>query len=352
MSLPRPAKLFISSVVVIIVAASAYLYFHDEGSAANQSTTDAYITSDFTYVAPKVSGLIARVMVEDNQVVKKGELLALIDDRDYVVAKVSAQAELVRARASIEKLEAQIVQQASVVQQASATVAGSAAELNFAQSNAKRYASLSSDGSATVQERQQTDSALKVAMSNRDRVAAAREVAQNQIAILKAEKMQAEGDAAKAEAVLRGAELNLSYTRIVAPIDGIVGQRKVREGAYVGVGTSLLAVVPLQLAYVEANFRETQLGRIRTGQAVTIHVDMLPNETLRGRVDSVSPASGVSFSEIAPDNATGNFTKVVQRMPVKITFEPGQPAVKQLRMGMSVIPTVHVEQNAAEPAAS
>jgi len=141
--------------------------------------------------------------------------------------------------------------------------------------------------------------------------------------------------------------LNLSYTRIVAPIDGIVGQRTVRTGAYVHVGAPLLAVVPLQQAYVEANFRETQLRHVQPGQAVTIKIDMLSGTVIHGHVNSLAPASGIAFSPIAPDNATGNFTKVVQRLPVKISIDPGQPAASRLRVGMSVVPTVHIDSASA-----
>jgi membrane fusion protein, multidrug efflux system len=342
MSLPRPAKIAIVIVLVSGAAAGAYLSLRDEGSAAKQTTTDAYVTADSTFVAPKIAGNIAQVLVDDNQPVKKGDLLATIDDRDFVVAVASARADVENAQADVQRLQASIVQQTSIIAQATAAIAGDNASVTFAQSNSRRYANLSSDGSGTVQEQQQADSQLRIALAGRDQHVAARDAAHHQTAVLLAQEKQAEASVDKAQAALDAANLNLSYTKIMAPIDGLVGQRAVRVGAYVHVGSPLLAVVPLQQAYVEANFRETQIAQMRPGQAVTIKVDMFSGTTLRGHVNSVAPASGIAFSPIAPDNATGNFTKVVQRLPVKITIDADQPSARRLRVGMSVVPTVDV----------
>lgn len=342
MSLPRPAKIAILIVLAGGVSAGAYLYLRDEGCATKQSTTDAYVTTDSTFVAPKIAGNISQVLVDDNQPVKKGDLLAVIDDRDFVVAVESAKADVENAGADVQRLLASLVQQNSVIAQANAAITADSASVTFAQANSKRYANLSADGSGTVQEQQQADAQLRIAAANREQHTAARDAAMHQTAVLLAQEKQAEAAVDKAKATLSAAQLNLSYTKITAPIDGTIGQRTLRVGAYVHIGTPLLAVVPLQQAYVEANFRETQLARVRPGQAVTIKVDMLSGMTLRGHVDSVAPASGIAFSPIAPDNATGNFTKVVQRLPVKITIDPDQPAANQLRVGMSVVPTVDV----------
>ena len=158
--------------------------------------------------------------------------------------------------------------------------------------------------------------------------------------MLTADLANAQAAAARAEANLAAARLNLSYTRIQAPIDGMIGRRSVRIGNYVEVGAPLLAVVPLDKAYVEANLRETQLRGVRPGQAATIGVDSLPGVVLRGHVESVAPASGVTFAAISPENGTGNFTKIVQRLPVRIRIDPGQAAARQLRVGMSVTPSI------------
>jgi len=344
MTLPRPAKIAAWIVFGCALAGTAFLYFRDESGASSQSTTDAYVRADSTLVAPRIAGQIAQVLVEDNQVVKQGQLLAKIDDRDFAVAVASATADVSNARAEILRLKAAQQQQESVIRQGNAAILADAAAITFAEADARRYANLSLDGSGTVQERQQSQSQLQVAIARRAEHTAARDAAQHQVAVLQAQERQAEALLEKAIAALDAAKLNLSYTRILAPISGTVGNRTLRVGAYVHVGTPLLAVVPLSDLYIEANFRETQLGRLRPGQAVTISVDMLPGVDLKGHVESVAPASGIAFSPIAPDNATGNFTKVVQRVPVKIRIDSGQTKALNLRIGMSVIPTVHVDQ--------
>ncbi|GJG95068.1 HlyD family secretion protein [Cupriavidus pauculus] len=340
--LPRPAKIAVWAVLGCALAATAYLYFRDEGRGATQSTTDAYVRADSTFVAPRIAGQIAQVLVEDNQIVKQGQLLATIDDRDFVVAVASATADVNNARADLLRLKAAQQQQVSVIRQGDAAISADNASITFAEADARRYANLAVDGSGTVQERQQSQSQLQVAVARRTEHASARDAAQHQAGVLQAQQKQAEASLEKAMAALDAARLNLSYTRITAPIGGMVGHRTLRVGAYVNVGAPLLAVVPLKDAYIEANFRETQLRRVRAGQAVTIAVDMLPGIELRGHVESVAPASGIAFSPIAPDNATGNFTKVVQRVPVKIRIDSGQAAARDLRIGMSVVPTVHV----------
>jgi membrane fusion protein (multidrug efflux system) len=347
MSLPRPAKIAMAIMLASAAAASLYLYNHDEGRSSEQTTTDAYVTTDSTFVAPKVAGNISSVLVEDNETVHKGQLLAVIDDRDFAVALASAKADVENAQADVARLEASAIQQHSLIQQANAAIVGDIAAVNFAAANSRRYLNLAKDGSGTIQEQQQAESALQIASARQSQDIAARDAAQHQLNVLLAQERQAAATVEKAKAALHAAELNLSYTRIVAPIDGIVGQRTVRTGAYVHVGAPLLAVVPLQQAYVEANFRETQLRHVQPGQAVTIKIDMLSGTVIHGHVNSLAPASGIAFSPIAPDNATGNFTKVVQRLPVKISIDPGQPAASRLRVGMSVVPTVHIDSASA-----
>ncbi|MFM0223796.1 HlyD family secretion protein [Paraburkholderia dipogonis] len=349
MPLPRPAKIAVAIALISASAASLYLYNHDEGRASEQTTTDAYIATDSTFVAPKVAGNILDVMVDDNETVRKGQLLAVIDDRDFVVAVASAKADVENAQADVARLEASAVQQHSLIRQANAAILGDAASVNFAAANSKRYLNLAKDGSGTIQEQQQAESTLQIANARHAQDTAARDAAQHQLDVLLAQEKQAIATVAKARAALQAAELNLSYTRIVAPIDGTVGQRTLRTGAYVHVGAPLLAVVPLQQAYVEANFRETQLQHVRPGQPVTIRIDMLSGAIIHGHIDSLAPASGIAFSPIAPDNATGNFTKVVQRLPVKITIDPNQPAADRLRVGMSVVPTVHIDSARTAP---
>lgn len=343
MSLPNTAKITVAVLLAAVLAGSAYSYSYGEGHGARQSTDDAYVTADFTLVAPKVAGNVLEVLVEDHQAVKKGQLLARIDDRDYVVAVDMAKADLAQAEADLARLRATVAQQGSAIERAGAAVAADQATLTFARANEARYRDLSSDGSATLQDRQQAESQAQAAAAQHKANSAALLGARQQVAILRAQVEQGEAQVARSKAALEAAELHLSYTKVNAPIDGVVGQRSVRVGAYAQVGASMLAIVPLQSAYVEANFRETQLARMRVGQRVDIAVDMLPGTTLHGHVASLAPASSVSFSPIAPDNATGNFTKVVQRLPVKIVIDPGQDAARLLKVGMSVTPTVALE---------
>jgi membrane fusion protein (multidrug efflux system) len=340
MSLPKTAKIAVAVLLVAVAAGTFYSFGYRESNGNTQSTDDAYVSADFTQVAPKVAGNIVEVLVDDNQVVRKGQLLARIDERDFTVAVDGANADLAKANADLVRLRAAIAQQGSAIARAGAAIAADDATLKFARANQARYRDLASDGSATQQDRQQAESQADAAAAHRSADAAALAGARQEVDVLGAQVAQAQAQVARARAAVDAAQLNLSYTRIVAPIDGVVGQRSVRVGAYAHVGAPLLAVVPLQQAYVEANFRETQLARMRVGQPVSIAVDMLPGTSLRGHIESLAPASNLAFSPVAPDNATGNFTKVVQRLPVKIVIEPGQDAARLLRVGMSVTPTV------------
>jgi membrane fusion protein (multidrug efflux system) len=340
MSLPKAAKISVAVLLALVAAGCMYSYSKSESDSDRQSTDDAYVTADFTSVAPKVAGNIVEVQVEDHQTVRKGQLLARLDDRDYVVALDMAKAELAKANADLVQAHAAIAQQGSAIQRASATIDAGTATLKFAKTNAARYRDLASDGSATLQDRQQAESQADAASAHHAADIASLSGARQQIDVLNAQLAQATAQVARAKAAVAAADLNLSYTCITAPIDGVIGQRAVRVGNYTPVGTALMAIVPLKQAYIEANFRETQLARMRAGQRVTIAIDMLPGTKLKGHIESLAPASSVSFSPIAPDNATGNFTKVVQRLPVKIVIDPNQSASELLKVGMSVTPTV------------
>jgi membrane fusion protein (multidrug efflux system) len=340
MTLPTPAKWAIGTLLATVALGGTWAFAHDEGSSAAQSTTDAYVQSDYSTVAPKVAGLIAEVLVEDNQPVRRGQLLAVIDDRDFKVAVAAAEAELGNARGTQRGIRAAIARQSSLIVQAAALVDADRAAIALSSANAKRYSALVSDGSASLQEQQESASRFDADAAAHRRDTAAHVASRQEIEVLQAQLESADAAVARAQAAVEAARLNLSYTRIIAPVDGVVGRRSVRIGNYVQVGKPLLAVVPLDKAYVEANFRETQMRQIRPGQPATVRVDMLPGLTLKAHVESLAPASGVSFAEIAPENATGNFTKIVQRLSVRITIDPGQKDADRLRVGMSVTPTV------------
>ncbi|UCV17810.1 HlyD family secretion protein [Ferribacterium limneticum] len=344
MALPKKTKVFIA-VTLATLAIGSTLYFNRlESSASTQSTDDAYVQADFTSVAPQISGTVDHVLVEDNQAVKAGDLLATIDDKDFQIAVDSAKAQSAGAQASIASLQAQLVRQESTIQQSQAAVAADEAGLKLAKANQVRYQNLATDGSGSVQALQQAEAQLSIQQASMVKNQAGLLASRQQIDILRADLDKATAALKQAQAAQAAAELKLSYTRITAPVDGVVGQKAVRVGAYVNAGKPLLAVVPLDAIYITANFRETQLANVRPGQAVEIKVDAFPGDALRGKVDSLGPASGVSYSAVPPHNATGNFTKIVQRLPVRISIEPNQKPATSLRVGMSVTPTIHIAE--------
>ncbi|AWY42150.1 HlyD family efflux transporter periplasmic adaptor subunit [Pseudomonas putida] len=342
-------KVAVGVAVVIAVGALVYLLVPGLfGQRTQQTTNDAYVSADYTLVVPRVAGFIKQVLVEDNQQVKAGQLLALIDDRDLRAAADAAAAEALVAQAQLQNARATLERQTSVIAQAQATVVSAKAEMAFAEQELNRYSHLAGVGAGTVQNAQQARTRIDQASARLANATAVLAAERKQVDILTAQRDGAEGGLKRAQAKLEIASFDLSYTRIVAPQDGMVGERAVRVGAYVTPGSKLLAVVPLAQAYVVANFQETQLTHVQPGQVVQVRVDTFGGEALKGRVESIAPATGVTFAAVKPDNATGNFTKVVQRIPVKIVLEPGQPLAERLRVGMSVearIDTASVKVN-------
>ncbi|TRX73188.1 HlyD family secretion protein [Pseudomonas mangiferae] len=328
------------AAAAVVVAAGLYAAFAWLGDGRAQSTDDAYVSADYTVVAPKVSGFVTRVLVDDNQPVHAGQVLAQIDDRDYQAALAAARAQTQVAEARLQDARATLERQAALIEQAQAAVAADQAEQAFAEHELSRHERLAREGAGTVQNAQQARSRIDKARASLARSRASLLATRKQVDVLQAQVASAEGERQHAQAVLDQAQLDLAYTRVTAPIAGTVGQRALRVGAYVTPGTRLLAVVPLEQAYVVGNFRETQLTDVLPGQPVDIGVDTFSGQVLRGHVDSLAPATGVTFAAVKPDNATGNFTKVVQRIPVKIVLEPGQPLLERLRVGMSVVATI------------
>jgi len=342
MTLTLTARMTGATLLVVATAAAAYAYSRTTSDAAWQATDDAYVEADYTQVAPRLAGTVAQVLVEDNQSVHAGQLLAVLDDRDARVAVDSARAQVMSAQAVVTSLKAQLARQRSLRAQASATVAADEASLTLAAANRTRFQAMAKDGSGTLQAQQQADAQWQVQQANLSRDQAALQGVDQQSAVIQADVDKAQAALLAAQSALNGAELSLSYTRITAPDDGVVAQRTVRVGAYVQPGKALLAVVPLSDVYVTANFRETQLAHMRPGQAVRLTVDALPGVRFTGRVSSLAPASGVSFSPLPAHNATGNFTKIVQRLPVRIAIDGANPQRELLRVGMSVRPEVDV----------
>lgn len=322
-----------AGVLALVAWGGAHLV---NGDGVNQYTNDAYITADFPTVAPKVSGRIDRVIAQDNQLVHAGEELAHIEEDDYRAALDVAKGNVLAAQGDVGNLAAEITRQDAVIAGARAAVQSDEADLAFAHQNAARYRTLSSGGAGTIEQKQHAEAQEKEAQAAIARDKAGVEAAVRQVTVLQAQLERAKGALLRAQGNAQQAALNLSYCTIPAPIEGVVGERGVRVGNFVHPGTGILAVVPTQDAYVLANFQETQLTKVQTGQKAVIWVDTFPGHPLKAHVDSVAPATGVAFAPIQPDNATGNFTKVVQRVPVKLTFDPGQPLAAKVRVGMSV----------------
>jgi membrane fusion protein (multidrug efflux system) len=294
-------------------------------------------------VAPKVSGYISEVLVEDNQSIKAGAIVAKIDDSDFRTALDQAAADVLSAQADVTNLDAQLAEQQSVIAQADAAIAADQAGVTFTQEDYRRYHQTTTARATSVQDEQRALAALQQQSANLQRDRAAMAAARQHVAVLISAKSKAEAEVNRLEAVAHQAGLNLGYTTIMAPIDGTVGARGLRVGEYVQAGTQLMAVVPLGAVYVVANFKETQLTHIRKGQPATITIDSYPDAKFSGYVDSVAPASGLEFALLPPDNATGNFTKIVQRIPVKIVLDPHALAGGLIKAGMSVIPTVNTK---------
>jgi membrane fusion protein, multidrug efflux system len=307
-----------------------------------ESTDDAYVKADSTIISPKVSGYIAQVLVGDNEKVKAGQLLARIDDRDFRAALDQTHADVDASEAAVRNLDAQISLQAPIIEQGTADVAAAEANLQFAQEERARYDGLMKTGSGTIQRAQQTDAALREKTAQLQHGKSGLLAAQRKVDVLTTERAKAVAQLDRARAVETQAALNLSYTRITAPVEGTVGARSLRVGQYVQGGTQLMAVVPLDAVYVVANFKETQLTHVRNGQPVEIEIDSFHGTKLRGHVDSLSPASGLEFALLPPDNATGNFTKIVQRVPVKIVRDD-HTLTGLLRPGMSAEPTINTK---------
>ena len=342
MKIKRTLKQIALAIVALGVLAGAGFYGYQYWTVDRflESTDDAYLEADYTTVAPKVSGYISEVLVDDNQQVKAGQVLARIDDHDFKTARAQAKAERESAKAQITNLAAQLTLQQAVIAQAKADIAAAEAALAFAEADYARYHHLRKTGFGSVQRDQRAEASLQEKRADLAHDRAVLAAAKRQVDVIKTEQVKAEKALARARAAKHQADLNVGYTVITAPIDGTVGDRSLRVGEYVQAGTALMAVVPLRKVFVVANFKETQLTDVRRGERAEVRVDTFPGVVVTGRVDSVSPASGLEFALLPPDNATGNFTKIVQRIPVKIVLEDDNQLAGLLRPGMSVTATI------------
>ena len=318
------------------------------GSAVIQSTNDAYVKADVTRLSSRVAGEVLTVAVDDFQRVKAGDLLVQIDPADYEAQVALAQAGVDAAQAAFDNLANQVELQYATIAQAEAQQVSAAAQEVETHEEQDRQQSLSQTEAGTRQKLEQAVAAHARAQADVRASRAVIAAQRHQIEVLSGTKKQRAADIEAAKATLAAARLKLGYTRITASFDGVVGERQVQPNDYVNIGSNLIEVVPLPNVYVIANYKETQLTRVRPGQSVDVTVDSFPNERLHGRVERISPASGSQFALLPPDNATGNFTKVVQRIPVRIALDKGQPLLERLLPGMSVVTQIHSDQAGAD----
>jgi membrane fusion protein, multidrug efflux system len=330
----RPSlRTLVTSAILFIVAAVG-LYFYVPGFW-QVSTDDAYVNAHVVSIVPKVAAYVSKLHINDNSKVSAEDLLLELDPRDFQVAVDMANADLKSAQANVSNIEAQIKEQEAVVTESESPVEGDRALLDFAEQQLERYRSLAKTGAGTVERLQQaqSDAGQRRAVWQHD--VAVLDAARAHQAVLQAQLLQAKAAIERQQAALAQAQLNLGYTKIRAFEAGSVANKTVEVGNYVQPGQVLFSIVPDAL-YITANFKETQLTEVRPGQRTTIRVDAFPGLRLEGRVDSIQRGTGSQFALLPPENATGNFVKVVQRVPVKITFDDPGEALRWIAPGMSV----------------
>jgi len=304
------------------------------------STDDAYVGGNVTPLAPRVAGHIDQILVEDNQHVAAGQLVMRIDARPFQAALERAQASVQQKQSALGNLRAQISLQNSLIAQAQADLEAKAAAAVFTAQDAKRYEVLASAKTGSQQDAQKSAAADGQAQASVIAARAALAASRQQLDVLNTQIEEATAEVAAAKADLDTAELDLGFTEVRSPIDGVVGNRLAQVGTYVSPGSYLLTIVPSSGLWVDANFKEDQLRDMSDGQVATVYADVAPDKPLKGHITSLGPATGAIFSVIPPQNATGNFTKIVQRVPVRITIDPEQAQKVALRPGLSTVVTV------------
>jgi len=349
-------KALIISGAALIAAAALATFGHHWWTVGRfmESTDDAYIGGDITVIAPKVSGFIARVAVADNQTVHAGDVLVKLDDRDYVAARARAIAAVAAQQAALANLTATRHLQEAIIAQAQAVISSADAEIERTREDQVRYRHLQQLSAVSLQESQKADADYKDAIASGVKARAALAASQRQLDVIDSQTQQAQAALAQANADRDVAELNLSYTELRAPMDGTVGNRSARPGSYATIGAQLMSLVPARGLWVDANFKESQLARMQAGQPVFVEADVLPGQVFHGRVASLAPATGAVFSVLPAENATGNFTKIVQRVPVRILLDGDASALGRLRPGLSVVAKVDMRasKRSAAPAAA
>jgi len=337
---PRVRLALLIGAIAIIVA--GFLWYSDREARGKymQSTDNAYVSADSVVVAPKISGYVERVFVTENQSVRQGQPLAELDPREYRAQTQQITSQIGAATATAETTRSQIAEQQAAIAQAQAQLGAARAEAAFAAQQVARYQPLAASGAEPRERLAQLQTHARQARERTDAAQAGLLAAQRRVGTLGAQVRQAQSQAEAARAQLAAARINVESTLLRAAINSRVGDLAIRVGQFVQPGTRLMTLVPVDRLFIEANFKETQLGLMRVGQPVSIEVDALPDIELSGRVASFAPGTGAQFSVLPPQNATGNFTKIVQRIPVRIAVD-APPALRRLLVpGMSVEVTV------------
>ena len=345
----RNAAFLLVIAILVALGGTAGWYWWTEWRFV-ESTDDAYIHADTGIISPKIDGYIRQVRVRDNQSIAAGDVMFVIDDRDFAAKAAQAEAVVATAEATVATYANRLDFQQAMIDQAQTSVTSAEVDLERARLDRRRYAALTSNDYASRQRFETADADARKAEAALGKARAAVTAERNQLAVLRSQKAEEEARLAQARASLALARSDLDNTVIRAPFAGAVGNRAARVGQYVKPGTQLAALVPLPHVYVTANFKETQLTHMRPGQPAEIVVDAYPGERVTGTIESFAPASGAQFSLLPPDNATGNFTKIVQRVPVRIALPADAPLVQRLRPGLSV--TVSIDTRREAPAGS
>jgi membrane fusion protein (multidrug efflux system) len=345
-ALVRLAVLAAAGIIVILFATQWDRWV---GLSVRQVTDDAYVRGDITPLSAQVEGYVRRVVVDYFQRVKQGELLVKIEDDHYRARVAQAEADLLGAQAAIGNLKARKEAQHAQVAEAEDAIKATQADVERTRLEADRQRTLLATTFGTRQRVEQADAEAQRFAATLARNQAELDAQRRQLAVLDTQELQLRADVKAKQAMFDLAKINLGYTRIVAPVAGMVSERGVRDGQYVHAGTQVITVVPLDNVWVLANYKETQLTHVAIGQRAEIRVDTFPGVVVNATVDSISPASGAQFSLLPPDNATGNFTKVVQRIPVKLRTAPDNPLAGKLRPGMSVIATILTDTTPPSP---
>ncbi|WP_435601859.1 HlyD family secretion protein [Pseudomonas guariconensis] len=342
----RKALLRITALALAIMGGAGYTHHWWNNGRFFEDTDDAYVGADVTVISAKVPGYIAEVAVVDNQFVKAGDVLARIDARDYDAALAKADGAVAAQRARLANLDAVELLQQAIISQAKAQIEARSAEAQRALNDRVRYQTLVNSQAVSVQSAQRVEATWKTAQADRAHAEAGLLAARQQLAVIDTQRQQTRAALAQAEADREQARLNILYTELRAPVDGYVGNRRAKVGAFAASGSQLISVVPAHGLWVDANFKEDQLAHMQIGQTVSVTADILPGRTFHGRIESIAPATGAQFSVLPPENATGNFTKIVQRVPVRVRLEGSDADFGALRPGLSVIAEVDTRPQA------